>query len=64
LIYALSETQKQVYSTVDSSILQQDQQQQAQPNLSASSMYETKTMALGNNIKNLIILISNEAHES
>jgi plastocyanin len=67
LTYAVAYTlQAQVvYSTVDnSSMLQQDLQQQPQPSLSASSMYETKTMALGNNIKNLVILIPNEAHES
>jgi plastocyanin len=67
LTYAVAYTlQAQVvYSTVDnSSMLLQDLQQQPQPSLSASSMYETKTMALGNNIKNLVILIPNEAHES
>ncbi len=30
----------------------------------ASSVYETKSMDLGNNIKNLVILIPNEGHES
>ena len=29
----------------------------------ASSMYDTHLMVLGNNVKNLVILIPNEAHE-
>jgi len=32
--------------------------------IDASSVYETKSLDLGNNIKNLVILIPNEAHES
>ena len=32
--------------------------------IDASSGYETKSMSLGNNIKNLLILIPNEGHES
>jgi plastocyanin len=65
LISALSETQEQVYATVDTSgVTQQDLKQQLQPNLSASSIYETQTMVLGNDIKNLVILLPNEAHES
>jgi plastocyanin len=65
LISTLSVVQQQVYATVDTSgIIQQDlQQQQLQPNLSASSIYETQ-MVLGNNIKSLVILLPNEAHES
>jgi hypothetical protein len=52
MIYALPETQKPVHSTVDnSSTLPQDLQQQSHANLIASSIYETKTMALGHNIK-------------
>jgi len=63
LTYTLSEPAYS--STVDNNgIVQQDlQQQQQQPNLSASSVYQTKTMVLGNDIKNLIILIPNEGHE-
>ena len=38
-------------------------QKQQPPNLSASSIYQTKTMVLGNDIKNLVILIPNEGHE-
>ncbi|MGB0026506.1 MAG: hypothetical protein WBP64_06675, partial [Nitrososphaeraceae archaeon] len=37
---------------------------QSQPNIKASSIYQTHTMVLGNNIKNLLILIPDEAHES
>ncbi len=32
--------------------------------IDASSVYETKSVDLGNNIKNLVILIPNEGHES
>jgi len=32
--------------------------------IDASNLYETKSMGLGNNIKNLVILLPNEAHES
>jgi len=32
--------------------------------IDASSIYETKSISLGNNIKNLVILIPNEGHES
>ena len=32
--------------------------------IDASSVYQTKSMDLGNNIKNLVILIPNEGHES
>ena len=34
------------------------------PNMDASSVYETKSMDLGHNVKNLVILIPNEGHES
>lgn len=34
------------------------------PSMDASSVYETKSMDLGNNVKNLVILIPNEGHES
>ena len=34
------------------------------PSSDASGIYETKSMDLGNNIKNLVILIPNEGHES
>ena len=32
--------------------------------IDATSVYETKSMDLGSNIKNLVILIPNEGHES
>ena len=37
--------------------------QQQQPNINASYVYRTANMILGNNIKNLIILLPNEDHE-
>jgi plastocyanin len=36
--------------------------QQLQPSINAQSIFETKTAVLGNNVKNLIILIPDEAH--
>ena len=38
-------------------------QQNQKPNIKASNIYQTHTMALGKNIKNLIIEIPNEGHE-
>ncbi len=35
-----------------------------QPNIKASDVYQIRGMTLGNNVKNLVILIPNEAHES
>jgi plastocyanin len=35
---------------------------QTQPNIDAKSIYDTRTAVLGNNVKNLIILIPDEAH--
>jgi plastocyanin len=34
------------------------------PDMNTSNVYETKSMDLGNNVKNLVILIPNEGHES
>jgi plastocyanin len=34
------------------------------PDMNASNVYETKSMDLGSNVKNLVILIPNEGHES
>jgi hypothetical protein len=34
------------------------------PNIAASNIFDTHSMILGDNIKNLVILIPNEAHES
>jgi plastocyanin len=39
-------------------------QQQLKPNIKASSVYQTHSMVLGKNIKSLVILIPDEAHES
>ena len=39
------------------------QGQQRQPDIHASNIYQTQTMVLGKNIKNLIIVIPDEAHE-
>jgi plastocyanin len=39
------------------------QKQGQQPNIHASYIYQTQTIVLGENIKNLIILIPNEGHE-
>lgn len=43
---------------------QQQQQQQQQPSIDASALFDSHTMVLGNNVKNLVIFIPNEAHES
>ena len=39
------------------------QKQVEQPNIKASNIYQTQTIVLGKNIKNLVILIPNEGHE-
>ncbi|MFL6383830.1 MAG: hypothetical protein ACJ712_02525, partial [Nitrososphaeraceae archaeon] len=36
---------------------------QQQPNIHGSNIYQTQTIVLGNNIKNLVILIPNEGHD-
>src|SRR5919199_1822549 len=41
----------------------QNQLPPRQPNIQASNIYQTQTMVLGKNIKNLVILIPNEGHE-
>jgi plastocyanin len=43
--------------------LQEQSQQQQQPNIKGSNIYQTQTIVLGKNIKNLVILIPNEGHE-
>ena len=35
-----------------------------QPDINASTVYETHSLIVGDNIKNLVVLIPNEAHES
>src|SRR5215217_7766693 len=34
-----------------------------QPDINATNLYKTHNMVLGNNVKNLVILVPNEAHE-
>jgi plastocyanin len=41
----------------------QKQGQQQQPNIHGSDIYQTQTIVLGKNIKNLVMLIPNEGHE-
>jgi plastocyanin len=41
----------------------QGEVQQRQPNILGSNIYQTQTIVLGKNVKNLIILIPNEGHE-
>ncbi len=38
--------------------------QNSQPNIDATSLYNDKTMILGKNVRNFVILIPDEAHES
>lgn len=40
------------------------QLEQEQPDITASDVYNTHAMVLGSNVRNLVILIPNEAHES
>lgn len=48
-----------LYATVVSNQLKGEQ-----PDINAATIYDTHTMTLGDNVKNLVILIPNEAHES
>jgi plastocyanin len=41
----------------------QQQEQQRQPNILGSNIYQTQTIVLGKNVKNLVIVIPNEGHE-
>ena len=41
----------------------QQEKQPKQPNIMASNIFQTQEIVLGKNIKNLIIVIPNEAHE-
>ena len=36
----------------------------SQTNINANSLYNNRTMILGNNVKNFVIIIPDEAHES
>jgi hypothetical protein len=49
--------------TKNTSSGQQQQQQQQKPSIKASDIYQTRTIVLGNDIKNLIIIIPDEGHE-
>ena len=51
-----NDTQNQLTSS------QQQVSQQLQPNMDAKSIFDTKTAVLGNNVKNFVILIPDEAH--
>ncbi len=54
----------EVFSQTDSSSNNNTVGADVQPNISAESIFNTKTMTLGNNIKNLVILIPNEGHHA
>src|SRR5919197_1480552 len=43
--------------------LQTQGEEPQQPNILGSNIYQTQTIVLGKNIKNLVILIPNEGHE-
>ena len=49
-------------ATVGENGQNQQQTQQLQPSINAKSIFETKTAVLGSNVKNLIVLIPDEAH--
>lgn len=59
--YAFS---NQVFAQSDSSNDNNTGAVNIQPNISAESIFNTKTMTLGNNIQNLVILIPNEGHHA
>jgi plastocyanin len=53
------------FSSITSIVLAQSNniiQGNNQPNISAANLFNTKTMVLGNNVKNLVILIPDEGH--
>ena len=54
----------EVFAQTDSSSNNNTAGVDVQPNISAESIFNTKTMTLGNNIKNLVILIPNEGHHA
>jgi plastocyanin len=65
MVFLVSVQQQQSNPAFAAAIQNNDdnQQQQHQPNISAANLYETRTMTLGKNIKNLVVLIPNEGHE-
>jgi hypothetical protein len=46
-----------------SQLQRQGEVQQQQPNILGSNIYQTQTIVLGKNVKNLVIVIPNEGHE-
>jgi plastocyanin len=61
LILAISGPLSYAFSN---NVFAQTNSSDSQPNISAESIFTTKTMTLGNNIKNLVILIPNEGHHA
>ncbi len=54
----------EVFAQTDSSSDNNTAGVNVQPNINAENIFKTKTMTLGNNIKNLVILIPNEGHHA
>ena len=54
----------EVFAQTDSSSNNNTVGADVQPNINAESIFNTKTMTLGNNVKNLVILIPNEGHHA
>ncbi len=54
----------EVFAQTDSSSNNNTAGVDVQPNINAESIFNTKTMTLGNNVKNLVILIPNEGHHA
>ena len=52
-----------LFMTVHNVLAQQNQPQLEKPDMKASNIYQTQTIVLGKNIKNLVISIPNEGHE-
>ncbi|MDP9289140.1 MAG: hypothetical protein M3P08_13210 [Thermoproteota archaeon] len=52
-----------VNSVAAAGVISAGKPQQLQPNVNASNIYQTHKMVLSSNIRNLVIVIPNEAHE-
>jgi plastocyanin len=50
--------------SLSNDVFAQTNSSEGQPNINAESIFNTKTMILGNNIQNLVILIPNEGHHA
>lgn len=50
--------------SLSNDVFAQTNSSEGQPNINAESIFNTKTMTLGNNIQNLVILIPNEGHHA